>query len=175
MRGDARGLACALAVVMALMALMALPPGQTAAGEPAGAGEPAAGEPLVEHAALVAVSHESDANRTRVTIHATGPIDYRGGRLHGNQVILDIANIEMTLPSPVVELHTPEVVRMVIGPELSVNGERLLKVRLTGVKARTHKITVKGNDLYIDLIPKNGAREPKGLPKLIRNDSEIIT
>ena len=169
MRGDARGLAGALAVVIALMALMALPPGQMAAGDPA------AGEPPAEPSALVAVSHESDANRTRVTIHATGPIDYRGGRLHGNQVIIDLANIEMTLPSPVVELHTPEVMRLVIGPELSVDGERLLKVRLTGVKARTHKISVKGNDLYIDLIPKDGGREPKGLPKLIRNDSEIIT
>jgi hypothetical protein len=126
-------------------------------------------------AALVEVVQETDVSRTRVTIRATGPIDYRGGRLHGNQVILDLANLEMTLPSPVVELHTPEVVRMVIGPELSVSGERLLKVRLTGVKARTHKVTVNGNELYIDLIPREGARERKGLPKLIRNDSETVT
>ncbi len=135
----------------------------------------AAVEPTSGHAALIEVVHETDAGKTRVIIRATAPIDYRRGRLHGDQVILDLANLEMTLPSPVVELHTPEVVRMVIGPELSVSGERLLKVRLTGVKARMHKVTVNGNELYIDLIPRDGARERKGLPKLIRNDAEIVT
>jgi len=136
---------------------------------------PAADEAPSGPALLVEVVQQTDADRTRVIIRATGPIDYRRGRLHGDQVILDLANLEVSLPSPVVELHTPEVVRLVIGPEITISGERYLKVRLTGVRARTHKVSVNGNELYIDLIPREGARERKGLPKLIRNDSEIVT
>src|SRR5262245_27210730 len=59
--------------------------------------------------AIVEVTQETDISRTRVIIRATGPIDYRGGRLHGDQVIIDLVNVEVRLPSPVVELHTPEV------------------------------------------------------------------
>jgi hypothetical protein len=125
---------------------------------------------------LVEVSHQTDESRTRVILRATAPIDYRGGRLHGDQVILDLANMETSLGSPVVELHAPEAIRLVIGPEISRDGERLLKVRLTGVSARSHKVTVNGNELYIDLTPRDGSRRrEKGFPKLIRNDTAIVT
>lgn len=169
MRGDARPTRCS-ARNLCLYFLTLFMACSSWTGRAAIADEPPSGP-----ASLIEVVQETDATRTRVTIRATGPIDYRKGILHGDQVILDLANIEMALPSPVVELHTPEVVRLIIGPELSVSGERLLKVRLTGVKAKTHKVTVNGNELYIDLIPREGARERKGLPKLIRNDSEILT
>jgi hypothetical protein len=121
------------------------------------------------------VAHETDEARTRVILRASSPIDYRGGLLHGDQVIIDLANAESSLPSPVVELGAPEVARLVIGPELTREGVRLLKVRLTGVKARTHKVEVRGNELYIDLRAIEGSRDRrKGLPKLIRTETEIV-
>lgn len=170
MRGDARARTRCSTLDLCLYFLAFFMAMTSWTGRAAIADEPPSGP-----ASLIEVVQETDAARTRVTIRATGPIDYRKGILHGDQVIIDLANIEMALPSPVVELHTPEVVRLIIGPEMSVSGERLLKIRLTGVKARTHKVTVNGNELYIDLIPKEGARERKGLPKLIRNESEILT
>lgn len=169
MQGDAKGARCST-LQLCLYSLTLFVAISSWTGRAAIADEPPSG-PF----SLIEVVQEIDASRTRVTIRATGPIDYRKGILHGDQVILDLGNIETGLSSPVVELHTPEVVRLIIGPEMSVSGERLLKVRLTGVKARTHKVTVNGNELYIDLIPKEGARERKGLPKLIRNDAEILT
>ncbi|HET9481227.1 MAG TPA: pilus assembly protein N-terminal domain-containing protein, partial [Candidatus Polarisedimenticolia bacterium] len=50
---------------------------------------------------------------------------------------------------------------------------RVLKVRLTGVKARSHKVEVRENELHIDLASLKGSRGEEGLPKLIHNGSEI--
>ncbi|HET6372459.1 MAG TPA: type II and III secretion system protein family protein, partial [Candidatus Polarisedimenticolia bacterium] len=117
--------------------------------------------------------HETSPEMTRVILHGTGPIDYRGGALRGDQVILDLANVESSLAAPVVDLGAPEVDRVVIGPEINKDGDSVLKIRLTGVKARSHKITPKGNELYIDLTALKGARDGKGLPKVINNSSEV--
>ena len=141
---------------------------------PARAVGPEDGEPG-KGCVIVSVDFETDQQRTRVILRASSPIDYRGGTLYGDQVILDLANIEIALPSPVIELGTPEVDRVVIGPELTKDDVRLLKVRLTGVDARLHKVTVKGNELYIDLMARDGSRgRRKGLPKLILNDIETV-
>ncbi|MFQ5700805.1 MAG: hypothetical protein ACE5HU_03060 [Acidobacteriota bacterium] len=124
---------------------------------------------------IQSIDVEIDADRTRVILHATAPIDYRGGTLYGDQVILDLANVEVALGSPVIELGAPEADRMVIGPELTKDGVQLLKVRLTGVDARLHKVTVAGNDLIIDLMARDRSeRRRKGLPKLIRDDVEQV-
>lgn len=158
-----------LLVTVGLLAAQGLPRGVVAADE----------KPSEQGAAPCVINyigHEVDVERTRVIIRATKPIDYRGGRLFGDQVILDIAEVEVSLPSPVVELGSPEVDRVILGPELTKDGLRLLKLRLTGVKARRHKVTVKGNELYIDLTPRDNSPErKKGLPKIIRNDVEIVT
>jgi len=122
------------------------------------------------------ISHETDLEKTRVILRGSAPIDYRGGRLMGDQVILDLANVEFAVGSQVVDLHAPEVVRVIVGPEITKEGERLIKVRLTGVKARIHKVMVRGNELHIDLMAVGGERErPRGFPKLIRNQSDMVT
>lgn len=128
------------------------------------------------HAACVInyVGHETDDERTRVILRASAPIDYRGGRLRGDQIIIDLANVEVALESQVIEIDAPEVDRLVIGPEITKDGVRLLKVRLTGVEARTHKVTMKGKELLIDLTAREDSRR-KGLPKLIRNEPETVT
>ena len=121
------------------------------------------------------IGHEVSAAKTRVILHANTAIDYRGGTLRGNQVVLDLANVEVSLPSRVVEFGSPEIDRLVVGPEISRDGERLLKIRLLGVRAASHKVESKGNELYIDLTPVKGARDgQKGLPKIINNSSEIM-
>ncbi|HKY32829.1 MAG TPA: type II and III secretion system protein family protein [Candidatus Polarisedimenticolia bacterium] len=120
------------------------------------------------------IGHEVSGGATRVILHADGPIDYRGGILNGDQVILDLANVRTSLPLPFVELGAPQVDRVVIGPEITKDGERLLKIRLTGVRARSHKVQAKDNELLIDLTPLKGpGREEKGLPKIIRNEPEV--
>ncbi|HZI93003.1 MAG TPA: pilus assembly protein N-terminal domain-containing protein, partial [Patescibacteria group bacterium] len=121
------------------------------------------------------IGHEMSAEKTRVILHANTAIDYRGGTLRGNQVVLDLANVEVALPSTVVEMGSPEVDRLVVGPEISRDGEHLLKIRLLGVRAASHKVESKGNELYVDLTPMKGARDgEKGLPKVINNSSEIM-
>lgn len=121
------------------------------------------------------IGHETDREMTRVILHADSPIDYRGGMLRGTQVVLDLANVRISLPDPVVELGAPEVDRVVIGPEISRDGEKVLKLRLTGVKAGSHKVVAKGNELHVELTALKGARDgQKGLPKLINNRSEVM-
>jgi hypothetical protein len=121
------------------------------------------------------IGHETTGEKTRVILHANLPIDYRGGSLRGSQLVLDIANVEISLPSKVVELGAPEVTRVVIGPEIKREGDRLLKVRLLGVRASSHKVETKGNELYIDLAPAKGARDrEKGMPKVINNATEVM-
>lgn len=121
------------------------------------------------------IGHETDREMTRVILHADAPIDYRGGMLRGTQVVLDLANVRISLPDPVVELGAPEVDRVVIGPEISRDGEKVLKLRLTGVKAGSHKVVAKGNELYIELTALKGSRDGhKGLPKLINNGAEVM-
>jgi hypothetical protein len=121
------------------------------------------------------IGHETDNLLTRVILHADAPIDYRGGLLRGTQVVLDLANVVISLPEPVVELGAPEVDRVVIGPEILRDGERVLKVRLTGVKAGSHRVVVKGNELHIELTALKGARDGrKGLPKIINNNTEVM-
>ncbi len=118
------------------------------------------------------IGHEASVQGTRVIFHASGPIDYRGGSLRSGQVIIDLANVGTALPSPVVEIGTPQVDRVVIGPELDRDGTRVLKVRLTGVKARSHKVQQKDNELLVDLEAQKGAGDEKGLPKVIREETD---
>ena len=119
------------------------------------------------------IGHETTPERTRVILHANTTIDYRGGSLRGNQVVLDLANTQVSLPSTVVEVGAPEVDRVVIGPEITKDNDKLLKVRLLGVKASSHKVETKGNELFVDLKPLKGARDgQKGMPKIINNSSE---
>jgi len=120
------------------------------------------------------IGHETTKEKTRVIFHANAPIDYRGGLLRKDQVILDLANVTTSLPTTVVELGAPEVDRVVIGPEITRYGENVLKVRLTGVHASTHKVETKENELFIDLTPAKGARNDEGLPKVIDNSSEVM-
>jgi len=146
-----------------------------AQGSPRGvyASEPARPAPVT---IIEFIGQEIDVEKTRVILRATSPIDYRGGRLYGDQVILDIANVELSLPNPVVELGTPEVDRVIIGPELTKDGVQIMKLRLTGVRARRHKVTVEGNELHIDLSRRDRSRErEKGFPKIIRNEAPVTT
>ncbi len=136
--------------------------------------QPASGEVSESGCAISFIGHEVTEEMTRVILHASGPIDYRGGSLHGDQVILDLANASTTLATPVVELGTPEVDRAVIGPEIDRDGIKVLKVRLTGVKARSHKVKAAGNELHIDLVALKGSRG-KGLPTSIDNKPEVTT
>lgn len=157
------------------VAMIATQPGRALAS---GADDERQSDKPVKKAVISFIGHEVNEERTRVILRADAPIDYRGGRLHGDQVIIDLANVEIALEEPtrVVELGTPEVDRLVIGPELTKDGERLLKVRLTGVDARTHKVTMKGNELLIDLTARENSKDRrKGLPKVIRDDIEIVT
>ncbi|MGH9866549.1 MAG: hypothetical protein ACREAA_00085 [Candidatus Polarisedimenticolia bacterium] len=151
------------ALVFALLLMLAMA-GLTAAEEQ--------GSPQAVERILSSIAHETTPEMTRVILRADGPIDYRGGHLKGDQIILDLANVRTSLPVPVVELGAPEVTRVVIGPEITKDGERLLKIRLTGVKARSHKVTVKGNELHIDLMHRKGPHDEKGLPKIIYEDDE---
>ena len=136
--------------------------------------QPASGEVSESGCTISFIGHEVTEEMTRVILHASGPIDYRGGSLHGDQVILDLANASTTLATPVVELGTPEVDRAVIGPEIDRDGIKVLKVRLTGVKARSHKVKANGNELHIDLVALKGSRG-KGLPTSIDNKPEVTT
>src|SRR5262245_13459597 len=147
-------------LVVLLASALALP---MAIGGSAQAGEPSktAGPSVINF-----IGHETSADKTRVILHASGPIDYRGGLLQRSPVILDLANVEASLLASVVELGAPEVDRVVIGPEVTRDGEKVLKVRLTGVRARKHKVQAKDNELLIDLTPLKGARDGKGLPKM---------
>jgi len=138
----------------------------------AGPGEPPATQQHPQRV-ISFIGHETTTEMTRVILHADGPIDYRGGMLKGDQVILDLANTRTSLPVPVVELGAREVARVVIGPELTKEGEQFLKVRLTGVKASSHKVTAAGNELHVDLTPRKGANDRKGMPKVIYNDDEV--
>ncbi len=134
----------------------------------------ASGTPAIETSCVINfIGHETTQERTRVILHATSPIDYRGGSLQGDQVILDLANVRATLPTPVVEIGAPEVDRAVIGPEVNRDGGTILKVRLTGVKARSHKVQTKGNELHVDLMALEGSRD-EGLPKLIDDSSDVM-
>jgi len=45
------------------------------------------------------IGHETTDDKTRVILHANTTIDYRGGSLRGNQVVLDLANVQVSLPS----------------------------------------------------------------------------
>jgi len=123
------------------------------------------------------IGHEVSGEMTRVILRANRPIDYRGGHVRDRQVILDLANTGISLAGPVVELGAPEVARVVIGPEIDREGEKVLKIRLTGVRARRHKVQIVGNELHIDLTPLNGSRgRQKGLPKVIQQDAaETVT
>ncbi len=120
------------------------------------------------------IGHETSDQMTRVILHANAPIDYRGGFLHGDQVILNLANTEISLPTPVVEVGAPEVERVIVGPEIKRDGDRVLKVRLTGVHARSQKVQMKDNELLIDLTRLEGTGEEKGLPKIINNTTEVM-
>jgi hypothetical protein len=95
--------------------------------------------------------------------------------LRGSLVVLDLANVQVSLSSQVVELGAPEVERVVIGPQIVRDGENVLKVRLLGVSASSHKVVLKGNELYVELVALRGSRDGhKGLPKLIRNNTEVM-
>jgi len=120
------------------------------------------------------IGHETSDDMTRVILHANTPIDYRGGFLHGDQVILNLANTEISLPTPVVEVGVPEVDRVIVGPAIKRDGESVLKVRLTGVHARSHKVEMRDNELFIDLTRLEGANDRKGLPKVIDNNTEVM-
>src|SRR5688572_20653799 len=74
----------------------------------AGPGEPPATQQSLQRV-ISFIGHETTPEMTRVILHADGPIDYRGGMLKGDQVILDLANTRTSLPVPVVELGAREV------------------------------------------------------------------
>ena len=123
---------------------------------------------------ISSIEHQVDNEITRVILHADTPIDYRGGALHGSQVVLDLCNVKLSLPGTVVELGAPEVDRVIVGPEITRDGERVLKLRLTGVKASSHRVVAKGNELHVELTALRGARDGhKGLPKIINNKMEV--
>ncbi len=135
-----------------------------------------AAAPVAEPCRIEMITHETREDRTRVIIRASAPIAYRGGRLIGDQIVLDLANVEWALPSPVVDLLSPEVTRVIAGPEITKDGENLLKLRLTGVRASRHKVLIRGREIHIDLTVKDPSRpRPRGLPKVIRNDSGTMT
>ena len=64
---------------------------------------------------ISSIVHEVRDDRTRVIMKGSHPIDYRGGILMGEQVILDLANVTMAIDRTVVEIGTAEVARVVIG------------------------------------------------------------
>jgi hypothetical protein len=160
------------ALLLALVLLMAAMAGLATLGGRLEAAEQETPAPPAAERIISSISHETTSDSTRVILRADGPIDYRGGRLKGDQIILDLANVRTSLPLPVVELGAREVARVVIGPEITKDGEKVLKVRLTGVKASSHKVTVKGNELHIDLTHRKGPHDEKGLPKIVYGDDE---
>lgn len=154
------GLVAAVLLLAALSVIISPRPGLSQPATPPGP------------STISSIVHEVRDDRTRVIMKGSHPIDYRGGVLMGEQVILDLANVTMAIDRTVVEIGTAEVARVVIGPEITKDGHKVLKVRLTGVHATTHKVERRGSDLLVDLI---SVRAPhKGLPKVIRNDAHVI-
>ncbi len=163
--------AALIAALLLLASLMVTISPRRADSAPAPASSPA---PVPGPSIISSIDHELRDDRTRIVIKGNRPIDYRGGVLMGEQVILDLANVTMAIDRTVVEIGTAEVARVVIGPEITRDGAKVLKLRLTGVHASLHKVERRGSDLLVDLISVRPPGKEKGLPKIIRNDAHVV-